>query len=68
MFPFAIGAVVEGVPTTVHTPLSGHFSPVLAVVPMGALDMGNISLLLLLRLALYYFSLRTPLNGLPSAF
>jgi hypothetical protein len=31
--PFAIGAVVEGVPTTSHTPLSGQFSPVLAVIP-----------------------------------
>lgn len=68
MFPFAIGAVVEGVPTTVHTPLSGHFSPVFAVVPMGALDMGSVSLLLQLRLTLNYFSLRTPLNGVPSDF
>lgn len=34
--PFAIGAVVVGVPTTCQTPLSGHFSPVLAVVPIGA--------------------------------
>jgi hypothetical protein len=33
---FAIGAVVLGVPITVHMPLSGHFSPVLAVVPIGA--------------------------------
>jgi hypothetical protein len=31
----AIGAVVLGEPTTAHTPLSGHLSPVLAVVPMG---------------------------------
>jgi hypothetical protein len=30
-----MGAVVEGVPTTVHTPLSGQISPVLAVVPIG---------------------------------
>ncbi|WP_220427520.1 hypothetical protein, partial [Klebsiella pneumoniae] len=37
--PFAIGAVVEGVPTTFQTPLSGHFCPVEAVVPIGALDM-----------------------------
>jgi len=29
----AIGAVVEGSPTTFHTPDSGHFSPVLAVRP-----------------------------------
>lgn len=35
--PFAIGAVVDGVETTFHTPLSGHFSPVFAVVPIGAL-------------------------------
>lgn len=35
VFPFAIGAVVDGVPITFHTPLSGHFSPVLAVVPIG---------------------------------
>lgn len=35
VFCFAIGAVVLGVPTTVHTPLSGHFSPVRAVVPIG---------------------------------
>jgi hypothetical protein len=33
--PFAIGAVVVGVPTTFQTPLSGHFSPVRAVVPIG---------------------------------
>ena len=36
--PLAIGAVVEGVPTTFQTPLSGHFCPVEAVVPIGALD------------------------------
>lgn len=35
MLPLAIGAVVVGVPTTAHTPLSGHFSPVRAVVPNG---------------------------------
>lgn len=34
MFPLAIGAVVVEVPTTCQTPLSGHFSPVLAVDPM----------------------------------
>lgn len=34
--PFAIGAVVDGVPSTFHTPLSGQLSPVLAVVPSGA--------------------------------
>ena len=35
VLPSAIGAVVDGVPTTSQTPLSGHFSPVRAVVPMG---------------------------------
>lgn len=35
--PSAIGAVVDGVPTTFHTPLSGQISPVVAVVPIGAL-------------------------------
>lgn len=34
--PLAIGAVVVGVPSTFHTPLSGQVSPVLARVPMGA--------------------------------
>ena len=33
--PLAIGAVVDGVPTTCHTPLSGQASPVRAVVPIG---------------------------------
>ena|SRR6266542_1971210 len=33
--PLAIGAVVDGVPTTAQTPLSGHLSPVRAVVPSG---------------------------------
>lgn len=33
---FAIGAVVVGVPSTFHTPLSGQFCPVLALVPKGA--------------------------------
>lgn len=36
--PLAIGAVVEGVPTTFQIPLSGHFCPVDAVVPIGTLD------------------------------
>lgn len=36
MLCLAIGAVVVGVPTTCQTPLSGHRSPVFAVVPMGA--------------------------------
>ncbi|MEV6525925.1 hypothetical protein AB0M43_28675 [Longispora sp. NPDC051575] len=35
---FAIGAVVDGVPTTFQTPLSGHRSPVRAVVPMVAMS------------------------------
>ena len=35
--PCAIGAVVLGVPTTSHTPLSGHVSPVLAVLPTAML-------------------------------
>jgi hypothetical protein len=34
--PFAIGAVVLGWLVTSQTPLSGHVSPVLAVVPIGA--------------------------------
>ena len=34
---FAMGAVVDSVPTTCHTPLSGQRSPVRAVVPMGTL-------------------------------
>lgn len=33
--PFEIGASVVGSPTTFQTPLSGHRSPVRAVVPMG---------------------------------
>ncbi|MNL35013.1 hypothetical protein D3C87_1570190 [compost metagenome] len=35
ILPRAIGAVVDGVPITVQTPLSGHFCPVDAVVPIG---------------------------------
>jgi hypothetical protein len=31
-FPLAIGAVVEGVLNNFQTPLSGHISPVLAVL------------------------------------
>lgn len=34
-FPCEIGAVVDGLSSDFHTPLSGHFSPVRAVVPMG---------------------------------
>lgn len=37
LLPIAIGAVVDGVPTTSQTPLSGQFSPVLANVPNGTL-------------------------------
>jgi len=33
--PFEIGAVVEGIPSTFQTPLSGQISPVLARVPIG---------------------------------
>jgi hypothetical protein len=36
-FPLEIGAVVEGIPTTFHTPLSGQVSPVRARVPIGFL-------------------------------
>lgn len=39
MLFIAIAAVVEGVPTTSQTPVSGHFSPVLASVPNGFLAM-----------------------------
>ena len=37
--PFAIGAVVDCGIFGFHTPLSGHVSPVLAVVPIGFLAM-----------------------------
>lgn len=33
----AIGAVVDGLPTTFQTPLSGQISPVRAVLPNGTL-------------------------------
>lgn len=36
--PLLMGAVVDGVLTTSQTPLSGHFSPVLAVVPSATED------------------------------
>jgi hypothetical protein len=39
MFPLAIGAVVDGVPTTSQTPLSGQRLPVFAVVPTGMIDL-----------------------------
>jgi hypothetical protein len=35
VLPLAIGAVVDGLSCDSHTPLSGHVSPVLAVVPIG---------------------------------
>ncbi len=35
VLPYAMGAVVDGVPTTTHTPLSGQLEPVLGVVPRG---------------------------------
>ncbi len=35
ILPFAIGAVVVGVEIACQTPLSGHLSPVLPVVPRG---------------------------------
>lgn len=35
--PLEIGAVVVGFPSTFHTPLSGHVSPVCARVPIGFL-------------------------------
>jgi hypothetical protein len=37
MLPSAIGAVVEGLSRDFQTPLSGHRSPVRAVVPIGFL-------------------------------
>jgi hypothetical protein len=39
-----MGAVVLGVPTMAQTPLSGHFSPVLAVVPNGAFMVNSLIL------------------------
>src|SRR6266542_5604884 len=54
---FAIGAVVVGVPTTCHTPLSGQRSPVRAVVPIGTL----VSIILL---CFSLFHGVFPLNGL----
>lgn len=33
VLPLAMGAVVEGDPTTFHTPLSGQVCPVWALVP-----------------------------------
>jgi hypothetical protein len=41
VFPLAIGAVVDGVEVTFHTPLSGQVCPVLAVVPIGFFMMIN---------------------------
>lgn len=37
MLPTAMGAVVVLLPIAFHTPLSGHFWPVFAVVPIGFL-------------------------------
>lgn len=37
MLAFAMGAVVDGLPATFHTPLSGQDSPVRALVPIGNL-------------------------------
>lgn len=38
MLPFAMGAVVEGLSWDSQTPLSGQFSPVLASVPISAIE------------------------------
>jgi hypothetical protein len=40
-FPFAIGAVVEGVEVTCQTPDSGQVSPVRAVVPMAVITFSS---------------------------
>ena len=37
LFPLAIGAVVDGVPSTFQTPLSGQMPPVDTRVPRGCL-------------------------------
>lgn len=50
MLPLAIGAVVVGVPTTFHTPLSGDFVPVRAVVPIGRRVFGYIDIATLHKL------------------
>lgn len=39
----AMGAVVVGTVVTCQTPLSGHFSPVFAVVPMGFLKVSPLT-------------------------
>lgn len=62
--PLAIGAVVEGVPTTFQIPLSGHFCPVEAVVPTGALDI-LIPLLCFIRIA---FCVAIRISGLEISF
>lgn len=62
--PLAIGAVVEGVPTTFQTPLSGHFCPVEAVVPIGALDI-LIPLFCFIRIA---FCVAIQISGLEISF
>lgn len=38
MLPFAMGAVVEGLSWDSQVPLSGQFSPVLASVPISAIE------------------------------
>lgn len=62
--PLAMGAVVEGVPTTFQIPLSGHFCPVEAVVPIGALDI-LIPLLCFIRIA---FCVAIRISGLEISF
>jgi len=47
---FAIGAVVLGWVVTFQIPLSGHLSPVRAVVPIGFLTVEGIGLALLVLL------------------
>ena len=64
MLPSAIGAVVEGVPTTSQTPLSGHFSPVLAKVPIGFLVFVYVSINKIGSIP----ELGTPVDILPRAF
>lgn len=49
VFPLAIGAVVEGVPTTSQTPLSGQLSPVFAVAPTSAILFSPVIKLLLVQ-------------------
>lgn len=62
--PFAIGAVVDGVPTTCQTPLSGQSVPVDAVVPIGAFDMIYFPFILTFWLSTFKF--KKPLTILRS--